>query len=302
MWSARNEVARPYRSEVIEPTDPTLRQCVLAVCVLDDIDLIPSDDGVLLATDRGSVDVSYHDILAALGQAAPETPLGRRRVSLWLRMRRIVHESAPEVLADSARPIGLPVGHVLHPGPGWVRKRVLGGAVDLGLGLLLPSRAAPDGAAATAVEPLPQSVLVAAGVDGAPWWPHCREYLEAMGLIAGHRAVRDGGGVLRPVGDCDVVTLLGSRVLRKALCPGLTRMRTAAVPMRRRGWLDLARIDPAFAMAAAAATDECERGFDSPVLVTADEVKVAPAGGQPAEIVLRDAAVTQPWIRGMPYL
>jgi len=62
------------------------------------------------------------------------------------------------------------------------------------------------------------------------------------------------------------------------------------VPMRRRGWLDLSRIDPAFTAAAAAATALEERGFDRPLLLTLDEVAMAPAGGRPAEIVLRDPA------------
>ena len=74
-------------------------------------------------------------------------------------------------------------------------------------------------------------------------------------------------------------------------------MRAAAVPMRRRGWLDLSRIDPAFTAAAAAATAPEERGFSRPVLITLDEVTLAPEGGRPAEIVLRDAAVESPFLR-----
>ena len=68
-------------------------------------------------------------------------------------------------------------------------------------------------------------------------------------------------------------------------------MRAAAVPMRRRGWLDLTRIDPAFTAAAAAATAPAERGFSRPVLVTADEVTVATEGGRPAEIDVRAVLV-----------
>jgi hypothetical protein len=68
--------------------------------------------------------------------------------------------------------------------------------------------------------------------------------------------------------------------------------------MRRRGWLDLGRIDPAFAAAAAAATEAAERGFDRPLLVTADEVVMAPAGGEPGLIELRDpVAASDPWSR-----
>jgi hypothetical protein len=113
-----------------------------------------------------------------------------------------------------------------------------------------------------------------------------------MGAIAVERLKMDSSGVLRPIGDCDVVTLLGSRVLRAYLTAGEAGgLRGAAVPMRRRGWFDLSRIDPAFALAAAGAVDEEERGFSRPLLLTADEVALAPAGGRPAEIVLRDPAV-----------
>ena len=104
--------------------------------------------------------------------------------------------------------------------------------------------------------------------------------------------------MLRPIGDCDVVTLLASRTFRTALCAqDGTGMRAAAVPMRRRGWLDLSRIDPAFTVAAAAATDELARGFSRPLLVTVDEVTLSMVGGRPAEIVLRDAAIETPHLR-----
>jgi hypothetical protein len=60
--------------------------------------------------------------------------------------------------------------------------------------------------------------------------------------------------------------------------------------MRTRGWLDLTRIDPAFALAAAAATDPEERGFPRGLLVTREEVVLVAPGGRPQEIVLRDPA------------
>jgi hypothetical protein len=46
--------------------------------------------------------------------------------------------------------------------------------------------------------------------------------------------------------------------------------------MRRRGWFDLSRIDPAFALAAAARRRRGTR-FSRPLLLTADEVTLAPA-------------------------
>ena len=121
-----------------------------------------------------------------------------------------------------------------------------------------------------------------------------------MGAVAAGRLV--GQSVLRPIGDCDVATLLGSRALRVALCQeDGVGLRAAAVPMLRRGWLDLTRIDPAFTAAAAAATSVEERGFSRPVLLTADEVGLAMQGGNPAEIVLRDVALDSPHLRPVLY-
>ena len=71
--------------------------------------------------------------------------------------------------------------------------------------------------------------------------------------------------------------------------------------MRRRGWLELSRIDPAFTAAAAAATAVQDRGFSRPLLLTRDEVTLAPEGGEPAEIVLRDPAVETPKLRPVLY-
>ncbi len=67
--------------------------------------------------------------------------------------------------------------------------------------------------------------------------------------------------------------------------------------MRRRGWTRLALVDPAFAVAAAAATDPEERGFARPLLVTADEVTQAPAGGGDAVALRQPGADASPWGR-----
>jgi hypothetical protein len=60
--------------------------------------------------------------------------------------------------------------------------------------------------------------------------------------------------------------------------------------MRRLGWTRLALIDPAFALAAAAASLAADRGFPRPLLLTVDEVTMVPEGGNPQRLVLRDAA------------
>ena len=275
------------------PDSLDLRRLALAVAVLDDVDIVPTDDGVLLTGDV-PVEVSWLELRRALAGADPESDLGRRRVGAFLRGRRIVARIHPDHLREQARPVGLPVDHPLHPGLDWIRLRVLGGALDVGLGFV-GAESDPD-----QVVVVPQTALEAAGIDPSPWWPGALDYLERMGAVAAER-LRDGS-TLRPIGDCDVVTLLASRSLREALAAqDGTGLRAAAVPMRRRGWLDLTRIDPAFTAAAASATPAEDRGFPRPVLLTADEVSLAPDGGRPAEIVLRDDAVETPHLRAVLY-
>jgi hypothetical protein len=267
-----------------------LRRCVLAVSVLDDIDALPGPDGVVLPG-APPVAVTWNELTRVVAAADPEGPAARRRVRAWLRLRRRLADLPDPV--SSSRPVGLPVGHVLHPGPAWVRYRVLGGVLDVGTGFsgLLDD---PD-----EVVVVPGELLEAAGLDDRAWWHRSLAYLDQMGTVAAERLSAEAGTVLRPIGDCDVVTLLASVAFRAALCQAdPTGLRSVAVPMRRRGWLDLGRIDPAFAVAAAAATEPAERGFERPVLVTREEVVMAPVGGRPAEIVLRDpVALTPPWKR-----
>lgn len=275
------------------PDSLELRRLALAVSVLDDVDIVPLDDGVLLTGDV-PVEVTWLELRRALGGADPADDLGRFRVRAWLRGRRIAADVHVEHLRTQARPVGLPVDHPLHPGLDWVRQRVLGGALDLGFGFV------GVGTDPDEVVVVPQGALDAAGVDPSPWWPVARDYLERMGAVAAQRLAANP--VLRPIGDCDVVTLLASRTLREALCAhDGTGMRAAAVPMLRRGWLDLTRIDPAFTAAAAAATAPHERGFSRPLLLTADEVTLAPEGGRPADIVLRDPAAESVHLRPVLY-
>jgi hypothetical protein len=191
----------------------------------------------------------------------------------------------------------VPVDHPSHPGLDWVRERVLGDALDLGLGFVGLDPTRPD-----TVLPLAPGLLALLKFDVESWWPDASGYLDEMAAVASLRQRRRPTPVLRPMGDCDVVTLLASRIFRAALVRGdVAGMRGIAVPMRTRGWLDLARIDPAFAAAAAAATELDERGFDRPLLVTTEEIVQAPAGGRPAEIVLRDPAAPTPHMRDMLY-
>ena len=272
--------------------DPTaLRRTALAVSVLDDVDLEPFGAGIVL---RGGppVEIPWVELRRVVAGADPASDLARIRVRRHLHARRYIADTPVEELQGRARPVGHPVDDPLHPGVDWIRERVLGGALDLGYGFV---GIGPD---PDAVVVAPTAALDAAGVNPAEWWPVTRHYVERMGAVAVDRLKADRSAVLRPIGDCDVVALMASQALRIHLVSGEAGgLRTAAVPMRRRGWLDPARIDPAFAVAAAAATDVLERGFPRPLLLTADEVTLAPVGGRPAEIVLRDPAVAASALR-----
>ena len=277
------------------PTAIELRRGVLAVSVLHDVDVEPAVDGVTL-TGSPAVWVPWSECRRALAGHDPESSTGRVRLAQWLLARRWCADAGPQALELALRPVGLPVEHVLHPGLDWVRERVLGDALDLGFGAVGIDPHDPD---RVVLVPLP--ALDTAGIDPEVAWTAARRLLEDLGELAAERVARDPKGQLRPYGDCDAVTLLGARTLRASLARGAGGMGAAVVPMRRRGWTRLALIDPAFGPAAAAATSSEERGFARPLLVTADELTLAPEGGRPEEIVLRDAAVDAPWTKDVLY-
>ena len=259
--------------------DDHLRHALLAVSVLHDIDLLPLADGARL-TGEPEVEVPWSDLAAASAGTDPDSDIGRELLDRWLRLARWAAGGAP---IEDVRPVGLPVGHLLHPGAGWAYDRVLGGTLDVGLGVVGADPRQPERVLA-----LPPGVLT--GVQTTGRVAAARSYLQRMAEIAvQRRSVAAPGQPLRPIGDCDVLTLLGARSFRTALSEKTGGMTAVAAPMRARGWTDLRRIDPAFCGAAAAATDEQERGFSRPLLVTADEVQLAP-GGDTARIELRDPA------------
>ena len=281
------------------PTAPELRRGVLAVSVLHDLDVEPAPLGVALPG-TPTVWVPEGECRRALAGRDPESDEGRLRLASWLLARRwaadLVHRAGREHLLLALRPVGLPVEHLLHPGLDWVRVRVMGDALDLGLGAVGLDPGDPD-----RVVLLPPTALEAAGVDPAAAWTGAARELERLGALAAERLAADPRGQLRPLGDCDVVTLLGSRALRTSLATAAGGMAAVVAPMRRRGWTQLALIDPAFGPAAAAATAPEDRGFPRPVLLTADELTVVPEGGRPAQVPLRDPAADRPWERDVLY-
>ncbi|MFN8167279.1 MAG: hypothetical protein U0S36_00700 [Candidatus Nanopelagicales bacterium] len=280
-----------------------LRRAVLAITLLDQGDLADLEvvEGGVQRTGRTpSPVIGWDELLLAGGDPHDDEgePVRRRRVARWLRIRLLLHDlvdgphvpnrdAAATAVASRVRPRGLPRDHALHPGPGWTRRTILGGALDLGLalrGVDDDGRADPD-----AVGVLPAGMLEAAGIDAHAGADRAERYLQDMADLGAQRFRLDSSAVLRPLGDADVLTLLASRTYRVALLDG-EGMRSAAVPVRTRGWLDLGRLDPAFAVTAAEITDPDERGFPRPVLVTRDEVTLVKAGGAAIAQSLADPA------------
>jgi hypothetical protein len=250
---------------------------------MHDVDLVPSPHGVILTGDP-EVLVTWAECRRAIAGAELESDTARIRLKTWLHMRRWLADRPLEDLAERARPYGVSVESPQHPGLDWVQRRVLGDTLDLGFGFVGLDPDRPD-----QVLPVPQQVLRAAAIEPSPWWPTAVVYLERMGEMAAERLARNVRAPLRPMGDCDVVTLLGSRTLRSAIVKDIPDgMRTVAVPMRSRGWLDLTRIDPAFSAAAARLTHIDDRGFDRPLLVTREEVVIAREDGDVVRQGLED--------------
>ncbi len=292
-----------------------LRRALLEVCVLDEVDLVPTESGLSLLTPDGPRELSARRAALVVGDRRAGDPELRVRLRSWLRCH--AHVSAAHLRTSELRPLALGRGHALHPGSGWVRERVPGGVLDVGLGVVgVPGEAGasplwPDVVeAVAAATPAPTAAgQQAPDTDAA--WRASRLHLDAMGLLAARRVERalrarlaqdagaasgdaSGGGegvpdgraadgpgpeltVIDPAGGCDAVTLLASAPLRRWLARADgTGLRAVAVPTRARGWTDLARTDSTFVAAAWTATDPDRRGLQRPALVTDEEVVLAP--------------------------
>ncbi len=257
---------------------PDLRRALLAVAIGHGLDLAPDARGACLPAPAAEL-VSWAEWAAALDGAGPASCLGRDRLARYARARLV----AASGIALVPRPFAIPAGHPSHPGARWIAATVPGGILHLGVGV---AGLHPDPGRIT---PLPPGATGAAEDGGAADLAEALAYLERMAELAVARLARRPDETLRPIGDCDVLTLLAARTFRAALVaqrPGSLRgLRTAAVPSRDRGWLDLRRIDPEFVTCAAALTEPDDRGFDRPLLVTADELVLAgPKSGYPRPV------------------
>jgi hypothetical protein len=217
--------------------------------VLHGVDLLPTDDGIVL-TGTPEITIGWDLLARSLGPIEANDERAPWRLAQWLRQVRELASSPDWLLAAQTQVVGLPVDHALHPGPGWAMCRLPGGALDLGLGVLGLNRSEPD-----TVVLLAPSVWEAAGLDpkGAGWWDLAMERLEDVGSLAIERWRRRPERVLTPLGRVDAVSLLGSSRFRGALARANSGL-------------------------CALATEPEQRGFMRMVFVTAHEVALAPEG------------------------
>ena len=242
--------------------------------------------------------VPWGDCRRALMGHHPESREGHERLGRWLLTHRWAADLPVAEFRSRLRPLGLPLEHLLHPGLDWVRRRVLGDALDLGLGAVGLNPHDPE-----AVIPLPQPLVEDAfGLDSEVEWLGAELYLNEMGALAAERLPLDDKGQLRPMGDCDVVTLLGSWCLREAIADGRRRPRRRRRPDARPR-LDQAGPDRPGLRPRGGGRDarRMERGFERPLLVTAEELALAPEGGRPEALALRERGVDDPWLAGALY-
>ena len=261
---------------------------MLAVTLLDDgvlaqIDI--DDDGAHARCDNSTIVMSWQELAVSAG-STPSGSAGvdiRRRIARWMRLRILLanwastlsHDYASHVISR-VRPRALPADHSLHPGASWLVTRVLGGSTHSGLALRgFNDDGLPDSESAGL---LPIKLLEFAELPVEPAIARAQQYVQDMAELAVDRHRHDSSAVMRSLGDADVPTLLTSPLYRHTLLDG-QGMRSAAVPTRHRGWLDLGMLDPAFAVSAAALTDSDERGYARPILITADEIAMVKPGG-----------------------
>jgi len=245
---------------------PALWRLVRAACLLDGLAAEPQDEGVRVPGRPGLL-VPWPDVAPLLGDDDPLAAGPRRRLALLLALTALVARlgaDAPAVLAGAARPLALPVGHALHPGPGWAGERVPGDLLDLGTGVvgLLPGQDAPV--------PLPRPLARAAGLEPDTLWQGMAPLADRLAGRAAERlgAPEPHAGVLLGAGGCDALTLLALGAARRGPGPEVgAPVSPVSAPRRDRVWLGPAAADPEHVRAVWMLTDPAERGLPDPLRV-----------------------------------
>src|SRR6185437_16954438 len=86
-----------------------LRCCTLAVSVIHEVDMVPTDDGILLLG-VPDIPVSFEQLAEAIAGADPADSVAQDRLHRWLRARRAIADKSLDELAETIRPVALPIG------------------------------------------------------------------------------------------------------------------------------------------------------------------------------------------------
>jgi hypothetical protein len=246
-----------------------LRLALLAVAVQHGVDLVHTDAGLVLGNCERAVPWPVIEQIAgvSLATATHEAMVLRLRLALpTLQAVLSDPEEASGRLQAAARPLALVPEHTLYPGSQWLRQPVPGDVLHLGIGLLSP----PDWPGR--IIPLPPALAAFADLDTDRWWPGLQRHGSAMAGAVAKRMRDRTSGILRPMGGCDVLTLLAAPELRRHLCQEDGVLRSVAVPNRQRGWFDLRHEDPAFISAAWSLTDPIDQGVPFGLLISPNAV------------------------------
>lgn len=242
-----------------------LLELVRAVSVLDGVDTEPTEAGVRVARRSGPL-LPWSQVADALSTHDPLDREPRLRLAVLVVLHRAVAELGPraaaEAVRDAARPLALPVGHPLHPGPSWVQERVPGDVLDLGVGVV--------GLAGRDVLPLPPAVAALAGYDTAAEWSQVRALGTEWSDVALARLFgpADPPLVLTGAGGVDALTVLALPATRERLTGPV------AAPARDKAWLGLGRRshDESYLSAVWMLTAPARRGVLEPLSVSPDRV------------------------------
>lgn len=254
-----------------------LLRLVRAVSVLDGVDAEPTEAGVRTARALGAPAVAWSHVADILGAHDPLDRAPRLRLSVVLVLYRAVTELGPAAasrLRESARPLALPTGHPLHPGPAWASEHVPGDVLDLGTGVI--------GLGDTReVLPLPPLVAELAGFDARAEWPRVRALGTEWSDVALARLLGPGDipPVLTGAGGVDALTVISLPEARSRLTG------TVAAPVRDKAWLGLGRrsCDESYLRSVWMLASVARRGVLEPLAV-------APAGVAPLQPAQRSGS------------
>src|SRR5450432_2010532 len=94
------ETALRHGETALRHGETALRQCLLAVSVVYDVDMVPATDGITLSG-FPEIQAASGETAAPLGGTAPAPPHPHPRLLRWLRLRRAAADRPLDELAKT---------------------------------------------------------------------------------------------------------------------------------------------------------------------------------------------------------